>query len=67
MSKHQNSTTNTLGNAKKTYICYNCGKKIHTRAEVIANERAEYCETCYRDRFFYHTPHGGKNLERNRC
>ncbi len=50
--------------AGKPRICYGCGKKLHTPEEVIENERAEYCETCYRDRFFYHTTDGGKNLER---
>lgn len=49
--------------AKKPCICYNCGKKLRTPEEIIENERAEYCETCYRDRFFYHTPNGGKNQE----
>ena len=48
----------------KPRICYGCGKKLHTPEEVIENERAEYCETCYRDRFFYHTTGGGRNLER---
>jgi hypothetical protein len=48
----------------KTYICYGCGKKISALEDVIENERAEYCETCYRDRFFYHTTTDGKDLER---
>mgnify|MGYP001603654227 CR=1 FL=1 len=65
MPKHQKPTTTAADSARKIYICYGCGKKIHTPAEIIENERAEYCEACYRDRFFYHTPHGGKNLERN--
>ena len=65
MPKHQKTTAAAADSARKTYICYGCGKKIHTAAEIIENERAEYCATCYRDRFFYHTPHGGKNLERN--
>jgi hypothetical protein len=49
--------------ASKPRICYNCGKKLHAPEEIIENERAEYCETCYRDRFFYHTPNGGNNKE----
>ncbi len=67
MPKHNPSTTDTPDNAGRTYICSDCGQKIHTPARMIENERAEYCETCYRDRFFYHTPHGGHHLERNRC
>jgi DNA-directed RNA polymerase subunit RPC12/RpoP len=66
MRKHQNPTTTAADIDRKTYICYGCGKKNLTLAEIIENERAEYCETCYRDRFFYHTPQGGKNLEGNR-
>ena len=54
----------TADTGKKTYICYGCGKKISTPEEIVENERAQYCETCYRDRFFYHTTNGGKNLER---
>ncbi len=54
-----------LATGQKTYTCYGCGKKIYTDAEIVENEHAEYCETCYRDKYFYHTAKGGK--EHNCC
>jgi DNA-directed RNA polymerase subunit RPC12/RpoP len=67
MTTRKNPTRTTAAAGDKTYICYGCGKKIRTAEEIIENELAEYCETCYRDRYFYHTTNGGKGLERNRC
>ena len=47
-----------------TQTCYGCGKRIEDPEKIIENERAVYCETCYRDRFFYHTTTGSKDMER---
>ncbi len=57
-------SASTTPDAKKVRICYNCGKKLRAPEEIIENERAEYCETCYRERYFYHTPGSGGNRER---
>jgi DNA-directed RNA polymerase subunit RPC12/RpoP len=67
MTTRKKPPQTTAAAGDKTYICYGCGKKIRTAEEIIENELAEYCETCYRDRYFYHTTNGGKGLERNRC
>lgn len=64
MDTHKKASTENTEADTKTYTCYGCGKKIQAPEEIIENERAEYCETCYRDRFFYHTTNGGRNLER---
>ncbi len=62
MSKKQSAPNSPAAN--KSRICYNCGKTLRTPEEVVENERAVYCETCYRDRYFYHTPDSGGNRER---
>jgi hypothetical protein len=61
MGKKPSETITPTG--KKTYTCYGCGKKILASEEILENERAEYCETCYRDKYFYHTNSDGKDLE----
>ena len=67
MTTRKKPTRTATAVGDKTYTCYGCGKKIRTAEEIIENEHAEYCETCYRDRYFYHSTNGGKGLERNRC
>ena len=67
MTTHNKPPRADTAAGSRDFICYGCGKKFHTAEEIVENEQAVYCETCYRDKYFYHTTNGGKGLERNRC